>query len=445
MSQPLRILCAMFQGGGNIPLLIPVMARLVASGHTVRIMAGPGVRPSRMPISSDLLRRISTSGAALVPFREPTLHPLDDASPPKGLFGTWAPPGFKSVTFEAQFEAQTGAWAPAWATNVAEELRKESADLVVADFVLTGALAAAEGAGLPSVVLAHNVTLGPVPGVPPKGPGWLPARGPFSRARAALGRAIITDSYRHISLPPLNDARSGLGLAKLRSPFEQYDRAARVLVLASAAWDYPGLPLPKNFRHVGTPIDDVETAPWLSPWPATDTRPLLLVSLSTLNQGQAPLMRRILLAVAALQEIRVLVTFGPSLDPAEFTTAPNVRAERFIPHSAVLPHAAAMITQCGLGTVGKALACGVPLLCIPLRADQPDNAARIVACGVGIRLRSDAPSDEIRSAIRRLLTEPRFRRAASALSVKLMQEGDAAQRAVDEIETVGSNTLAGRV
>lgn len=415
---------------------MPVLARLVASGHTVRIMAGPGVRPSRMPISPDFLRRISTSGATLVPFREPAIHPLDGASPAKGLFGMWAPPGFKSIPLEAQ----TGAWAPAWATNVAEELGNESADLVVADFVLTGALAAAEAAGLPSVVLVHNVILGPVPGVPPYGPGWLPARGLFSRARAALGRAIITYSYRRISLPPLNDARSGLGLTKLSSPFEQYDRAARVLLLASAAWDYPALRLPDNFRHVGTPIDDVETAPWVSPWPPTDTRPLLLVSLSTLNQGQAPLMRRILLAVAALQEIRVLVTFGPSLDPADFKTAPNVRAERFIPHSAVLPHAAAMVTQCGLGTVGKALACGVPLLCIPLRADQPDNAARIVARGVGIRVRSDAPSEEIGSAIRRLITEPRFRRASSALSATLAQEGDAAQRAVDEIEAVGCTT-----
>jgi hypothetical protein len=34
-----------------------------------------------------------------------------------------------------------------------------------------------------------------------------------------------------------------------------------------------------------------------------------------------------------------------------------------------------------------------------LRADQPDNAARIVARGVGIRVRSDARSEEIGSAI----------------------------------------------
>jgi MGT family glycosyltransferase len=416
---------------------MPVMSRMVGSGHAVRIMAGPGVRPSRIPISSDLLRRIATSGAALVPFCEPTVHPFDGTAPPKGLFGTWVPPGFKTIAFEAQFEAQTGAWAPAWATNVAEELRNQATDLVVADFVLTGALAAAEAAGLPSVVLAHNVVLGPVPGVPPKGPGWLPARGPFGRARAALGRTIITNLYRHISLPPLNEARARLGLAKLRSPFEQYERAARVLLLASAAWDYPALQLPDNFRYVGTPIDDVESGPWVSPWPLTDTRPLLLVSLSTLNQGQAPLMQRILSAVAALQELRVLVTSGPSLNPADFKTAPNVRAERFIPHSAVLPHIAAMVTQCGLGTIGKALACGVPLLCIPLHADQPDNAARIVARGVGIRVRSDASSEEIGSAIQRLIAEPRFRRAASALSATLMQEGDAAQRAVDEIEAIG--------
>ena len=170
--------------------------------------------------------------------------------------------------------------------------------------------------------------------------------------------------------------------------------------------------LPTNFRHIGTPIEDASVASWVSPWPATDRRPLIVVSLSTLNQGQAPLMRRILAAVAALEETRILVTLGPALDPADFALPPNVRVERFVPHSAVLPQAAVMVTQCGLGTVAKAMTCGVPLLCVPLLGDQPDNAARVVARGAGIRLQHDVEPKEILVAIRRLLTEPGFREAA---------------------------------
>ena len=57
MNRPAHILAAMFQGGGNIPLLMPVMARLVERGHILRILAGPGVRRSRLPISESLIRR----------------------------------------------------------------------------------------------------------------------------------------------------------------------------------------------------------------------------------------------------------------------------------------------------------------------------------------------------------------------------------------------------
>jgi UDP:flavonoid glycosyltransferase YjiC (YdhE family) len=96
-------------------------------------------------------------------------------------------------------------------------------------------------------------------------------------------------------------------------------------------------------------------------------------------------MQRVLQSLAPLA-VRGLVTLGPALDPAQFKAPSDVRLEAFVPHSAVLPHAKARVTQCGLGTLMKALAHGLPLVCIPLVGDQPDNAARVVAHGAGIRL-----------------------------------------------------------
>jgi MGT family glycosyltransferase len=206
-------------------------------------------------------------------------------------------------------------------------------------------------------------------------------------------------------------------------------------VLVSAEFDYPDRRFPVNLMHVGTPIGDTAAAEWVSSWPAEDKRPLVLVSLSTIDQGQAQLMRRILRAVAAL-EARVLVTLGPTLDQSGFETPPNVRLERFIPHSAVLPHVAAMVTQCGLGTLVKGLIHGVPLLCIPIVGDQPENAARVVARGAGIRIGRESSSTQILAAIRRLLTEPQFRQNASAMAAILKNEGVGEQREVEEIEAV---------
>jgi MGT family glycosyltransferase len=431
MRTPARILAALFQGGGNIPLLMPILDRLIARGHAVRIMVGPGVRRSRLPVSVDLERRIASSGAIPILFREPDSHPLDAAPHSKGIIGAWVPSGFRFVPGEAA----TALWAPVWANNVAEELRAAPTDLVVADFVLLGALVAAEAARIPAIALMHTVAPRPLGGVPPYGPGWLPGRGPVGVGRDALGRTVVEYLYRRNALPPLNRARTSLGLLPLRSPFEQYDRAARILMLVSAEFDHPARQFPANLMHVGTPIGDAAAVEWVSSWPVADKRPLVLISLSTINQGQAPLMRRILRAVAEL-EARVLVTLGPALDRSDFEVPPNVRLEHFIPHSAVLPHAAAMVTQCGLGTLAKALVHGVPLLCIPMVGDQPENAARVVARGAGIRIGRESSSAQILAAIRRLLTEPQFGQNASAMAATLKNEGVGAHRAVEEIEGV---------
>ena len=437
-----RVLAAVFQGGGNIPLIMPVLAELAARGHAVRVMAGPGIRRSRLPVSPDLLLRLSRTGTGAVSFPEPAPHPLDAAPPTRGLACGWVPGPFRG----APAEARTTLWAPAWAEAVSAELRRSPADLVIADFMLGGALAAAEAAGVPAVALAHTVPLRPTPGVPPYGPGWAPAAGLLGRLRDAIGRAAVERIHRHDGLPALNRARAALGLAPLRSAFGQLDRATRVLVLAAAAFDFPARPGagPANLRHVGSPVDDAAAPPWAPPWPPQDERPLVVVSLSTLAQGQENLMRRCLAAVGALDGVRALVTLGPSLDPARFEAPPNARLERFVPHSAVLPLAAAMVTQCGLSMVSQALSHGIPLVCLPLLGDQPENAARVAVRGAGLRLPVEAAPDRIAEAIRRVLTEPGFRAGAAAFGGAIAAEGPAVAWAANEIQAVlGSARLIG--
>ena len=115
-----RVLAAVFQGGGNIPLMLPVLAELAARGHAVQAIAGPGVRRSRLPVGPDLLRRLAGAGAEAVHFLEPVPHPLDAAPPARGLARGWAPGPFRG----APTEARTALWAPAWAEAVSAELRR---------------------------------------------------------------------------------------------------------------------------------------------------------------------------------------------------------------------------------------------------------------------------------------------------------------------------------
>jgi UDP:flavonoid glycosyltransferase YjiC (YdhE family) len=424
-----RLLVAMFQGGGNVPLLLPIVTRLAAHGHHVRVMVGPGVRPSRLPVSERLDRSLRAIGADVVHLREPDIHPLDVSPGNRGVALGWVSTAFRSVAAEAR----AARWIPHWTQEVASDLAREPADVVVADFVLVGALVAAEGAGVPSVALVHTVYPHPAVGRPPYGPGWLPAVGIAGRLRDAVGTFVSNRIYAREALPFLNLARRSGGLRPLRRYFEQYDRASRVLVLTSPEFDPPAGFLP-NVRLVGTPLGDEAPPPELPAWSTEDERPLVLVSLSTLEQGQAMLMERILAALAALP-VRALVTLGPALAASRFTPAPNVVLETFVPHGSVLPRAAAIVTQCGLGTVMKALAYGVPLVCIPLVGDQADNAARIEALGAGVRLPADAEPGRIRAAIERVLTDRAFRLGAQRVASAIAGE-DPVQAAVDDIESV---------
>lgn len=123
----MRILFAMFHGDGNVPLITPIVAALVARGHQVRVLAGPGVRATRLPVGDRFLARIAATGAAHAPFTMPATHPFDGAPAPRGLLGGWTPKRLAAATSTAP----TTVWSSAWAENVAAELGREGADVVV--------------------------------------------------------------------------------------------------------------------------------------------------------------------------------------------------------------------------------------------------------------------------------------------------------------------------
>ena len=104
-----------------------------------------------------------------------------------------------------------------------------------------------------------------------------------------------------------------------------------------------------------------------------------------------------------------IVTLGPTLQPGDVLPAHNVEVVPSAPHGPILRDASLAITHCGHGTVMKALAHGVPMVCIPMGRDQNDTAARVVHHGAGIRLSPRSSATRIAAAAREVLTDPRFR------------------------------------
>jgi len=168
-------------------------------------------------------------------------------------------------------------------------------------------------------------------------------------------------------------------------------------------------------------LDDVPVAdaPALPP----GDEPLVLVGLSSSYMEQTDLLRRIATALAELP-LRAVITTGPAIDPAQVPAAPNVRVVRVAAHRDLVPRCALVITHAGHGTLVKSLAAGVPVLCLPLGRDQPDNAARAARHGVATVLPPKSSGTEIAAAVRRMLDDPAYRTAAAAMGERIRAEVD---------------------
>ena len=205
--------------------------------------------------------------------------------------------------------------------------------------------------------------------------------------------------------------------------FDLFARLDRALVLTSPAFDFPAAALPANVRYVGPQLNGpMSGTPWRGPWGVEDRRPLIVVGFSTTFQRQGDLVHRVIEALGALP-VRALVTAGPALDTASLRASPDVSVQPYVPHRRVFPQADLVITHGGHGTVIAALACGVPVLCMPMGRDQADVAARAVWRGAGLRLSSRARPGAIRRAVVRMLDDPRFREGARRIAEGMAQEG----------------------
>ena len=324
------------------------------------------------------------------------------------------------------------------AAETCAELRRRPADVVVNSLLILGAQLGAEAEGVPCAVLSANVLAFPGWGVPPMGPGVAPAKGRAGRARdALLGR--MTHRLWNSGLASLNRTRVENGLAPVRRSLDAVTTSDLLLILTSAAFEFPSFAPPANVRIAGPRLDDPA---WVRPWtPPPGNEPLVLVGLSSTFQDQAGALGRIATALGELP-VRGLITTGPALAGTRIAAPANVTVVESAPHGQVLEHAAACVTHAGHGTVIKALAAGVPVLALPMGRDQDDNAARLVATGAGERLRPTASASRIATALRGVLEKPRYRAAAGRVAATITRE-TAEDRAVAEIESLVERRASG--
>lgn len=393
MKKQANILFVTIDGGGNLPPVLGLARDMAVKGYQISVLSEPCME--------EVIRAL---GYTFIPFqrhftrtdRKEDLLKDWNASPIKN-------PVLKNIVFGP---------AKVLAEETMEAIRQSDAQLLVADCLLPTALIAAEASGIPGVIAFHMPEYFPGANRPPGMFGLKPGKG-----IAALFRNRILTLLFNLKLdgflPKINETRSQLNLPSILHTSDLVHGADLRLIQTLERFDFPLEPRPANVRYTGPVLDDPDwIQSWTNPWPETDPRPLVVISLSSTFQNQQAVIQS---AINALrdQEIRGLVTLGPALEKDLFAVPENVVVVESAPHSMVFPLANLVITHAGHGTVMKALSHGLPLVCLPMGRDQNDNAVKVQLHGCGIALSAKAGPGRIRRAIRRILTEDTFRQAAT--------------------------------
>ena len=151
---------------------------------------------------------------------------------------------------------------------------------------------------------------------------------------------------------------------------------------------------------------------------AIEGAPSIYFTLGTVfNHESGDLFARVLAGLRELP-VNLLVTVGREIDPATLGPQPaHVRVERFVPQAEILPHVDLVVSHGGSGSVLGALAHGRPMVVLPIGADQPLNAERISALGVGRSLDAiEATPDDVREAAASVLADATYRESAGRLA-----------------------------
>lgn len=244
-------------------------------------------------------------------------------------------------------------------------------------------------------------------------------------ARVAISLMSTEQMGSGIVAPAIDTIRRAEGMAP--DPAGDLLRASPWLSVFPRTLDEGGMPDEHRLRDPAWEEPAEELPGW---WPAREDQPLVYATFGSVAGSFPQALPAYGAALSAVADLpaRVLLTVGRDLDPGALPDIPdNVHVEQWVPQQDVLAHAAAAVVHGGSGSTLGALAAGVPLVVVPLFADQPQNARRVAEVGAGLSVvpnREDIPATipPLRAAIEAVLSDPSYRKRAEALAAELRAE-----------------------
>ena len=394
----LRILCTFVGGRGHLEPILPIARAARAAGHEIAFSSEPWLGGV---VASAGFEVLPDPGAGDESTAAPaTAEPPSEPSPPKTKPLLEVDRAREERDLREKFAREGARRKAARLLAVADAWRP---DIVLTDEADFGTVIATERLGIPCVSVVVLI------------------------AGGMLRPEVVASA--------LDEVRAEHGLPS--DPELRATRGALAIDPAPPGFRDPADPLLVRSLNVALVRPDAAAAAAAPPWePVRQDGPAVYATLGTVfNQESGDLLARV---IAAFEDHPgdVLVTVGDEIDPAGFRAPQHVHVERFVPQAAVLPHVDLVLSHGGSGTVLAALAHGLPMVLIPMGADQPWNGDRCGALGLGRVLDPVAatPAD-IRASARDVLDDPSYRNAARRLAHAMQQlpGPEAAARALERL------------
>ncbi len=397
---------------GHVSPALPVVRELINRGHEVCWYTGSAFRA-----------KIESTGARFVPITSGL-----DYSYPENVPSEWtdqrnALRGPAQLKFDLKhffIDAAVGQ-----VEDLTAILRDFPADVMLADFCFLGAAWIHEQGGPPWAGFGISVLAFSSRDTAPFGLGLKPDASPFGQFRNRglnwLAQQVL---FREVTAYT-NQVRADLGLSRCMTSF--FDTLSPFLYLAGTVpeFEYPRRDLPAQVHFVGPLLSPITTEFTPPAWwdDLKRSQPVIHVTQGTVTTDPEALIVPTLWALAQEDVLIVATTVGKSIESIPPNAIPaNARIESFIPHPELLPYVDVMITNGGYNGVQMALAQGVPLVAAGQSEDKPEVCARIEWAGVGINLKTGKPTQQqIRSAVRKLLTDRRYKTRAKDFQTAIRQ------------------------
>lgn len=406
---------------GHVQPMLTIGSGLARRGHAVTVLTGRKYQAA-----------VRAAGLRFLPL--PAAADYDDAD-----LGAWLPDrdryrgvaagrhdviGLFIRPLEAQHQALTAA------------LRVGTFDAVICETGYLGALPA-----LYTVPAARRLPMIGISTTPlalmsadcaPFGSGLHPGRTAWSRRRNRRINTIL----HHGPLRPIQralDAAVGpLGVPPgVADYFDQAGMFDLTFHLSAPGFEYPRSDMPPSIRLVGPLQPPSRSVPHPEWWgDLFGPEPVVHVTQGTMdNVALGKLLVPTIRGLAGEPVLVVASTGGrPVAEVAAAVGGPlpgNVRVAEFLPYDELLPRIDLVVTNGGFGGVQQALAHGLPLVVAGATEDKPEVAARVAWSGTGVNLRRGAPSPaRVRSGVRAVLADVRYRAAARGLQQEIRRLGD---------------------